>query len=168
MVKTKSKKQEEKWAKSMKGKAIPGSGNQDCWKGDVDSGREVLENDWKMECKTTKNGYYKLTLKDLEKVATQAEKVGRNPVFTIKYNDDNFLMENEFCIIPQELFDNARMPHLGESIYAIIIKGGKSVKLTQELLEMCWLEDKLPYLEFNGKEYVILNELDFKKMVGVI
>jgi hypothetical protein len=57
---------------------------------------------------------------------------------------------------------------LGDSIYAIIIKGGKSVKLTQELLEMCWLEDKLPYLEFNGKEYVILNELDFKKMVGVI
>lgn len=167
-MKTKSKKQENRWAKSVSGRAIPGSGNQPGWKGDVDSGRGVLDRDWKLECKTTAKDSYKLSLSDLVKIESQAKKVGRNPAFIVKFNDEAMYGEgNEFVFISEELFDQERFPHLMTPYYYMV--DTKSRKFNKEELEKHWLDDKKMVLQFNNsKKYVILNYLDFMRMIQAV
>jgi len=166
-MKTKSKKQELRWAKSLDGKAIPGSGNQPSWKGDVDSGLNSPDflDDWKLECKTTKRPFYTLHIKDLTKLEGQAKKVSRLPAFVIEFLDACLYNGNEYVIIREQDFNNERFPHLLDNESTIYQIKSKNIKFTVEELDNYWLNDKKIELLYKDNLYIILNKLDFLKMI---
>jgi len=164
MGKTKSQKQERKWAKAMGGRAIPGSGNTPVWKGDVDSDRE-RKRAWKLECKTTKRNTYTLSHQDLCKIENHAKKVGRLPAFIVAFRDDDKLGGGEFVVIRKEDFsakDKEKLSYIIDRYPMGTIKD--RIRFVLEELNDCWLNDKLIELSMMGKKYIILNELDFRRI----
>ena len=160
-MKTKSRKQEERLAKTFKGIRIPRSGAMSCWKGDVDL------KDWKIESKTTSKDFFSLKHLELLLIEKHSVKVGKKPAFIIEFLDNNIFNCSEYVIIRYKHFISSceNISYLKtNSLNSLLVSNKKSFRLKKDVLDENWLNDILTSLWFNDIPYVILHLLDFLKI----
>lgn len=94
-----AKKQEREAAKRLKGRVTPGSGSG-IVKGDVRVMRVA-----RIECKTTKNKSFPVTLELIRKIEEAALSGGEAPVLLVGFNDEFGRKLGEVAVIPSYLLD---------------------------------------------------------------
>ncbi len=115
-----SRKQELVVAKELNGNAVIASGALYTMKGDVRNDLLLVE------CKTTKNGYYSLTLNVWEKIAKEALQDGmRTPVMQINLKNG----DKRFAVFSSKDFEGTFLPDLDE---LTVCK--KSFRITKEII----------------------------------
>lgn len=93
-------KQETELAARLKGRRVPGSGSKDV-KGDV-----RVTGVARVECKTTKNKSFSVTLEMIEKLEDAATLTGEMPYFLIEFNDGNGRKIKEVVVCPAYVLDS--------------------------------------------------------------
>lgn len=92
-----SRQQEKQTAKELGGKRQPGSGNQWHSKGDVKSGKLLIE------CKVTEGEGYRLTKKDLKEHELSAAQMRREPAWKITFLGPG-VIQRHYAVISWERY----------------------------------------------------------------
>jgi Holliday junction resolvase len=97
-----SKKQEKEIATKIGGKITPASGSREV-KGDV-----RLKGIVRVECKTTKNKSFSVTLEMVEKIEDAAVEAGEMPVLIVEFTDGFGRKIKEVAVCPTYVLDSIR------------------------------------------------------------
>lgn len=95
-------KQESEIAKLVKGRKVAASGAKDV-KGDV-----RIKGLARIECKTTKNKSFSVTLDMIEKLEEAATLTGELPIFVIEFNDGEGRKIKDLVVCPIYVLDSLR------------------------------------------------------------
>lgn len=89
-------------AKARRGKLIPGSG-AGATKGDVRIPKVM-----RIECKTTKNKSFSVTMEMIDKIEAAALGAGEIPAIVVEFNDGHGRKLKEIAIVPTYMLDRMR------------------------------------------------------------
>lgn len=95
-----ARKQEKEAANRLHAEMVPGSGARDT-KGDV-----RLKRVMRLECKTTKNASFSVTLDMVRKIEEAAASAGEVPALLIEFNDGNGKRLCEVAVVPSYVLDH--------------------------------------------------------------
>lgn len=151
VIKKKSKMQERKVAKELKGRTTPASGSIAGMKGDVRTKRFLVE------CKYTDKDYYKLKREVWEKIKKEALKDNlRIPLLQINIQDFRIAVidENDFEYFSEDI----------NTIHDLIVKGDKEITLHLDMLEDTISDFSCVKIE-DWKVFLIKYDRDFSKII---
>lgn len=139
-----SKKQEERIAKDIKGKRQPASGSR--W----GSKRDIINKDWLIEAKSTKHSRKSISLRDLDFLTKQAYSQGRIPAYIVELGD-----KQEIVLLPEQELTEESIEEIEET-KQLDCTGKKSIAVTAGLVS--WLGDyNCAKINVHGLNYAIIS-----------